>query len=125
MHSVFIYRFLYKILLEHSFLLDTFCLKIQLSRHRNFEYIIRNSWLNIWFLLEINDFGYPQKTDVGILKTFITQQGIRSQVILISKLLYTNSSVRIKWKLQKLEYNLPLFRHEKSKLKLQVKLLVR
>ena len=26
------------------------------------------------------DFGYPQKTDVGILKTFITQQGIKSTV---------------------------------------------
>ena len=29
---------------------------------------------------EILDFGYPQKTDSGILKTYITQQGIRTQV---------------------------------------------
>ena len=29
---------------------------------------------------EILDFGYPQNTDTGILKTFITQQGVKSQV---------------------------------------------
>lgn len=28
---------------------------------------------------EILDFGYPQNTDTGVLKTFITQQGIRTQ----------------------------------------------
>lgn len=28
--------------------------------------------------LEILDFGYPQNTDTGVLKTFITQQGIKS-----------------------------------------------
>lgn len=27
---------------------------------------------------EILDFGYPQNTDTGVLKTFITQQGIKS-----------------------------------------------
>jgi hypothetical protein len=29
--------------------------------------------------LEILDFGYPQNSDVGILKTYITQQGVKSQ----------------------------------------------
>ena len=29
---------------------------------------------------EIADYGYPQKTDTAILKTFITQQGIKTQV---------------------------------------------
>lgn len=29
-------------------------------------------------VLEILDFGYPQNTDTGVLKTFITQQGIKS-----------------------------------------------
>ena len=29
---------------------------------------------------EILDFGYPQNSDTGILKTFITQQGVKSQV---------------------------------------------
>lgn len=28
--------------------------------------------------LEILDFGYPQNSDTGVLKTFITQQGIKS-----------------------------------------------
>lgn len=28
--------------------------------------------------VEILDFGYPQNTDTGVLKTFITQQGIKS-----------------------------------------------
>ena len=31
----------------------------------------------IW-LSEILDFGYPQNTDTGVLKTFITQQGIKT-----------------------------------------------
>jgi len=26
----------------------------------------------------MQDFGYPQNTDTGVLKTFITQQGIKS-----------------------------------------------
>lgn len=30
-------------------------------------------------LIEIADYGYPQKTDTAILKTFITQQGIKTQ----------------------------------------------
>ena len=30
-------------------------------------------------MLEILDFGYPQNSDVGILKTYITQQGVKSQ----------------------------------------------
>lgn len=32
------------------------------------------------YVTEILDYGYPQKTDSGILKTYITQQGVRSQV---------------------------------------------
>ncbi len=38
-----------------------------------------------WFFsspltVEILDFGYPQNSETGALKTFITQQGIKSQV---------------------------------------------
>lgn len=41
---------------------------------------IKNNFVLIYELLdEILDFGYPQNTDTGILKTFITQQGIKSQ----------------------------------------------
>lgn len=29
---------------------------------------------------EVLDYGYPQKTDSGVLKTYITQQGIRTTV---------------------------------------------
>jgi AP-2 complex subunit mu-1 len=40
---------------------------------------IKNNFVLIYELLdEILDFGYPQNMDVGILKTYITQQGIKS-----------------------------------------------
>lgn len=40
---------------------------------------IKNNFVLIYELLdEILDFGYPQNTDSGTLKTFITQQGIKS-----------------------------------------------
>ena len=38
------------------------------------------SWCTASTLAEILDYGYPQKTDSGILKTYITQQGVRTQV---------------------------------------------
>jgi hypothetical protein len=34
--------------------------------------------LTLFYLAEILDFGYPQNSDTGVLKTFITQQGIKS-----------------------------------------------
>ena len=34
--------------------------------------------LIIIYYAEILDFGYPQNSDTGVLKTFITQQGIKS-----------------------------------------------
>merc|ERR1712127_1115763 len=41
---------------------------------------IKNNFVLIYELLdEILDFGYPQNTEVGALKTFITQQGIKTQ----------------------------------------------
>ncbi|XP_063678390.1 AP-2 complex subunit mu-like isoform X1 [Bolinopsis microptera] len=43
------------------------------------EEAIKSNFVLIYELLdEILDFGYPQKTDSGILKTFITQQGIKT-----------------------------------------------
>lgn len=40
---------------------------------------VKNNFVLIYELLdEILDFGYPQNTDTGILKTFITQQGVKS-----------------------------------------------
>ncbi|KAK2158655.1 hypothetical protein LSH36_166g05017 [Paralvinella palmiformis] len=42
---------------------------------------IKNNFVLIYELLdEILDFGYPQNTDTGILKTFITQQGVKTQI---------------------------------------------
>jgi AP-2 complex subunit mu-1 len=41
---------------------------------------VKNNFVLIYELLdELLDFGYPQNTDTGILKTFITQQGVKSQ----------------------------------------------
>ncbi|XP_022110140.1 AP-2 complex subunit mu [Acanthaster planci] len=41
---------------------------------------VKNNFVLIYELLdEILDYGYPQNTDTGILKTFITQTGIKSQ----------------------------------------------
>ena len=40
---------------------------------------MKNNFVLIYELLdEILDYGYPQNTDTGVLKTFITQQGIKS-----------------------------------------------
>ncbi|XP_041480038.1 AP-2 complex subunit mu [Lytechinus pictus] len=40
---------------------------------------IKNNFVLIYELLdEILDYGYPQNTDTGILKTYITQQGVKS-----------------------------------------------
>lgn len=40
---------------------------------------IKNNFVLIYELLdEVLDFGYPQNTDTGVLKTFITQQGIKT-----------------------------------------------
>uniref|UniRef100_A0AAQ5XC40 MHD domain-containing protein n=1 Tax=Amphiprion ocellaris TaxID=80972 RepID=A0AAQ5XC40_AMPOC len=43
---------------------------------------VKNNFVLIYELLdEILDFGYPQNSETGALKTFITQQGIKSQVL--------------------------------------------
>ena len=40
---------------------------------------VKNNFVLIYEILdEIVDFGYPQNSDTGILKTFITQQGVKS-----------------------------------------------
>lgn len=43
------------------------------------------SWFGFFVLCaEILDFGYPQNSETGALKTFITQQGIKGQVRMTS-----------------------------------------
>lgn len=39
-----------------------------------------NTYLSMFVHAEILDFGYPQNSETGALKTFITQQGIKGQV---------------------------------------------
>jgi len=42
------------------------------------EETVKNNFVLIYELLdEILDFGYPQNSDTGVLKSFITQQGVR------------------------------------------------
>ena len=56
--------------------------KCQPSRNHTKDLCLLNtiSVVNLSPFTEILDFGYPQNTDTGILKTFITQQGVKSQV---------------------------------------------
>lgn len=39
-----------------------------------------STYLSVFVGAEILDFGYPQNSETGALKTFITQQGIKGQV---------------------------------------------
>lgn len=39
----------------------------------------RSFFNEVYYFAEILDFGYPQNSDTGVLKTFITQQGVKSQ----------------------------------------------
>lgn len=39
-----------------------------------------HTYLFVFVHAEILDFGYPQNSETGALKTFITQQGIKGQV---------------------------------------------
>ena len=57
---------------------------------------IKNNFVLIYELLdEILDFGYPQNTDTGVLKTFITQQGIKSATK--EEQMQITSQVKVHW----------------------------
>lgn len=45
-----------------------------------FDQLISYWQLPVCVCTEILDFGYPQNSETGALKTFITQQGIKGQV---------------------------------------------
>ena len=53
-------------------------------------FVNNEKFLYACFFSELLDFGYPQNTDTGILKTFITQQGVKSQVKMTSNVLIQN-----------------------------------
>ncbi len=60
--------------------------KVQNSDFDSMDSVACISSTQSWFFsspvltVEILDFGYPQNSETGALKTFITQQGIKSQV---------------------------------------------
>ncbi|EDV23794.1 AP-2 complex subunit mu [Trichoplax sp. H2] len=66
---------------------------------------IKNNFVLIYELLdEMVDFGYPQKTDVGILKTFITQQGIKSTTREEQNQLTSQVTGQIGWRREGIKY---------------------
>lgn len=66
---------------------------------------IKNNFVLIYELLdEILDYGYPQKTDSGILKTYITQQGIRGQSIEEQKQITSQVTGQISWRREGIKY---------------------
>lgn len=53
---------------------------------------------------ELLDFGYPQNTDTGILKTFITQQGIKSTSREEQQAITSQVTGQIGWRREGIKY---------------------
>ncbi|CAI8040727.1 AP-2 complex subunit mu [Geodia barretti] len=69
------------------------------------EESVKNNFVLIYELLdEILDYGYPQKTDSGILKTYITQQGVRSQSTEEQKQITSQVTGQIGWRREGIKY---------------------
>jgi hypothetical protein len=62
------------------------------------------SYPRLVFFPEILDFGYPQNTDVGILKTFITQQGVKSQSKEETSQITSQVTGQIGWRREGIKY---------------------
>lgn len=56
------------------------------------------------FLIEILDFGYPQNSDTGVLKTFITQTGIKSQTKEEQAQITSQVTGQIGWRREGIKY---------------------
>merc|ERR1712183_698405 len=66
---------------------------------------IKNNFVLIYELLdEVLDFGYPQKTDMGILKTFITQQGVKSATKEEQAAITSQVTGQIGWRREGIKY---------------------
>ncbi|XP_074655145.1 AP-2 complex subunit mu [Tubulanus polymorphus] len=66
---------------------------------------IKNNFVLIYELLdEILDFGYPQNTDTGILKTYITQQGVKSQSKEETSQITSHVTGQISWRRENIKY---------------------
>ena len=64
------------------------------------------SWILVGLFLfqEILDFGYPQNSDVGILKTYITQQGVKSQTKEETAQITNQVTGQIGWRREGIKY---------------------
>lgn len=60
--------------------------------------------INLFYFAEILDFGYPQNTDTGVLKTFITQQGIKSQSKEEQSQITSQVTGQIAWRREGIKY---------------------
>ncbi|XP_020917766.1 AP-2 complex subunit mu [Exaiptasia diaphana] len=66
---------------------------------------IKNNFVLIYELLdEIADYGYPQKTDTAILKTFITQQGVKTQTREEQAQITSQVTGQIGWRREGIKY---------------------
>lgn len=66
---------------------------------------IKNNFVLIYEILdEILDFGYPQNTDTGILKTFITQQGVKTQSKEETSQITSQVTGQIGWRREGIKY---------------------
>ncbi|KAM7445307.1 AP-2 complex subunit mu [Porites harrisoni] len=66
---------------------------------------VKNNFVLIYELLdEIADYGYPQKTDTAILKTFITQQGIKTQTREEQAQITSQVTGQIGWRREGIKY---------------------
>jgi AP-2 complex subunit mu-1 len=66
---------------------------------------VKNNFVLIYELLdEIIDYGYPQKTDSGILKTYITQQGVKTQSAEEQRQITSQVTGQIGWRREGIKY---------------------
>ncbi|CAM9942235.1 unnamed protein product [Lampetra fluviatilis] len=66
---------------------------------------IKNNFVLIYELLdEILDFGYPQNSETGTLKTFITQQGVKSQTKEEQSQITSQVTGQIGWRREGIKY---------------------
>lgn len=66
---------------------------------------VKNNFVLIYELLdEILDFGYPQNTDMGVLKTLITQAGIKSQTKEETSQITSQVTGQIGWRREGIKY---------------------
>lgn len=73
---------------------------------RNVKYVFMVDLLRGLFAIvtEILDFGYPQNCDTGVLKTFITQQGVKSATKEEQSQITSQVTGQIGWRREGIKY---------------------